>query len=159
MKNATVIGGALLALAVFVTTAEARMMGGMSMPSTSMSRGDIHTTMPSSLASPRSFSPDGHSFSPDGHKISSDAVSFSPDGLQHKDKGSNWKKPIDADNGGPPDPPPNKQPPQRTTQTATKLDPGGPWYGPGSDFPGRNGHYGQPWQPHHVGHCGARPDC
>jgi hypothetical protein len=134
MNNALKIGGALLALAVFATSAEARMMGGMSMSSTSMSRGDMHTTMPTSLASPRSFSPDGHTFS---------GNTFSPDGLQQKVKGSNWKKPTDADNGGPSDPP--NQPPQRTTRTATKLDPGGPLppvYGP--------------WPPRHLGHCGAR---
>jgi hypothetical protein len=134
MKNALTIGGALLALAVFATNADARMMGGMSMPS-SMSRGDIHTPVTSSLGSPRSFSPDGHSFS---------GRTFSPDGLQQKVKGSNWKKPIDADGGGPSDPP--KKTPKEPTQTTDNGGGGNypyhPYYGPGGWYAHHHHPYG-----------------
>ena len=140
MKNALTIGGALLALAVFATTAEARMMGGMNMPS-SMSRGDIHTPVTSSLGSPRTFSPDGHSFS--GRTFSPDGRTFSPDGLQGRVKGSNWKKPIDSDQGGGDDPP--KKTPKDPTQT---TDNGGggtyphPYYGPGGWYDHHHHPYG-----------------
>jgi hypothetical protein len=115
MKKVLTTGSALFALAVFATTADARMMGAMTMPS-SMSRGDIHTPVTSSPGSPRTFSPDGHSFS---------GRTFSPDGLQQKVKGSNWKKPIDSDGGGPSDPP--KKAPKNPTQTTDNGSGGNPY--------------------------------
>lgn len=118
------------------------MMGGMSMPS-SMSRGDIHTPVPSSLESSRGFSPDGRSFGSAGR-------TFSPDGLQARVKGSNWKHPIDSDGGGPADPPPKKTG-NGSTQTSSS-DPSN-----GTSSPG--GHYGE-WHPHphpHGGHYGPHP--
>jgi hypothetical protein len=151
MKNALTFGGAMLALAVFATTADARMMGGITMPS-SMSRGDIHTPVTSSLGSPRTFSPDGHSFS---------GRTFSPDGLQQKVKGSNWKKPIDADGGGPADPNPPKKSGNGTTQTSSNgNDPsnGTPSGDPHHHF---GGYYGG-WNPHlhHGGYyCQGKPGC
>ena len=57
--------------------------------------------MSPSLRSPRGFSPDGRT--------------FSPGGLATRVKGSNWKHPIDSDNGGPDDPP--KKTPKGPTQT------------------------------------------
>jgi hypothetical protein len=132
MKNALTIGGALLALAAIASPADARMMGGTNMPS-SMSRGDVHIPAPSSLGSLRTFSPDGHTFSSNGH-------TFSADGLQARVKGSNWKKPIDADGGGPDDPP--KKAPKGSTQTSSGGD------GPTSGYDAP--HYG-PWNPNHYG--------
>jgi hypothetical protein len=117
MRKSLTIGGALLALAAFASTADARMMGGgggMSI-SASMSHG---APMSSSMGSPRGFSPDGRTFSTSGH-------TFSPDGLQTRVKGSNWKKPIDSDGGGPADPQP--KPPKTPTQTS---DSGGGYYPP-----------------------------
>jgi hypothetical protein len=151
MKTALTIGGALLALAVFATTADARMMGGMSMPSTSMSRGDIHT-VPSSFGSTRSFNPDEHTFS---------GRSFSPDGLQQKVKGSNWKKPVDADGGGPADPNPPKKSGNGSTKTSSNGSdttigtPPGPYWPPHS-----SGYYGG-GNPHHHGgyYCHGKPGC
>lgn len=63
----------------------------------------------SSLGSPRGFSPDGHSFSAGGRTLS-------PEGFQTRIKGSNWKKPIDSDGGGPADPQP------KTPKTQTSSD-------------------------------------
>jgi hypothetical protein len=144
MKNALTIGGAILALATLATAADARMMGGFSSPS-SMSRSDIHTTMPTSLGS-RGFSPDGRSFGSAGR-------TFSPDGLQARVKGSNWKHPIDSDGGGPSDPP--KKPPKGSTQASSGSGGGeiqnwgdyekahphhhGPWHGPGATGGGSGG--------------------
>ena len=129
MKNALTIGGALLALAALASNADARMMGGMTMPS-SMSRGDIHTPVTTSLGSPRTFSPDGHSFS---------GRTFSPDGLQQKVKGSNWKKPIDSDGGGPSDPP--KKAPKVPTQTTDN--------GNGGNYPYDPYQASRYWHQHH----------
>ena len=134
MNTSLTIGSAILALAALASTADARMMGGMTMPS-SMSRGDIHTPVTTSPGSPRTFGPDGHSFS--GHTFSPDGRTFSPDGLQQKVKGSNWKKPIDADGGGPADPP--KKSGDGSTQTSSS-DPSN-----GTSSPG--GYYGQ-WHSH-----------
>ena len=146
MKNALTIGGALLALAALASTADARMMGGMTMPS-SMSRGDIHTPVTSSLGSPRAFSPDGHSFS--GRTFSPDGRTFSPDELQQKVKGSNWKKPIDSDGGEPGDPP--KKPPKDPNQT---TDNGGGGNYPYHPYHGPGGWYGQ-HHPHGGGYNGT----
>jgi len=87
MRMSLSIGGALLALAAFASTADARMGGGggMSM-SSSMSHGGGHGSMSSSMGSPRGFSPDRRT--------------FSPSGLATRVKGSNWKHPIDSDIGG-----------------------------------------------------------
>lgn len=132
MNKSLTIGGALLALAAITTTAEARMLGGTSMPSSHMSRGDIHSPVTSSLGSPRTFSPDGHTSGVIGR-------TFSPDGLQSRVKGSNWKHPIDSDGGGPADPP--KKPPKGGTQTGSKdSSQGGGWT------------HDPPW--HHDGHGG-----
>src|SRR5438477_12273669 len=122
MRKSLTIGGALLALAAFASTADARMMGGgggMSM-SPSMSHG---APMSASMGSPRGFSPDGRTFSASGH-------TFSPDGFETRVKGSNWKKPIDSDGGGPADPQP--KPPKTPTQTGDSggwHDHGGPYGG------------------------------
>jgi hypothetical protein len=113
MKNLLTIGGALLALAAFASTADARMGGGGGMGmSSSISHGGGHGSMPSSTGSPRGFSPDGRTFSPDGRAT--------------RVKGSNWKHPIDSDNGGPGDPP--TKPPKGSTQTGGGSPPqGGSW--------------------------------
>jgi hypothetical protein len=133
MKNAITIGGALLALAAFATAADAHIIGGMTMPS-SMSRGDIHTPVTSSLGSPRGFSPNGHSFGSAGR-------TFSPDGLQARAKGSNWKHPIDSDGGGPADPP--KKPPKGSTQADSGSGGGGiqNW----GDYEKAHPHHHGPW--------------
>ena len=86
------------------------------------------SSMSSSMGSPRGFSPDGHTFSASGR-------SFSPDGYQTRVKGSNWKKPIDSDGGGPADPQP--KPPKTPTQTG---DSGGSHYGGWHPHP--HPHYG-----------------
>jgi hypothetical protein len=129
-KSLLPIGGALLALAAFAPTADARMMGGgggMSI-SSSMSHS---APMSSSMGSSHTFSPDGRTFSASGR-------SFSPDGLQIRVKGSNWKKPIDSDGGGPADPQP--KPPKGSTQTS-------------SDGGGQNNPY-DPYGFHNHGHPG-----
>jgi hypothetical protein len=152
MKNALTIGGAMLALATLTTAADARMMGGMSMPS-SMSRGDIRTPVTSSLGSPRTFSPDGHSFS---------GRTFSPDGLQQKVKGSNWKKPIDADGGGPADPTPPKKSGNGSTQTSSNGTDSTIGTPPGPYWPRNSGGYYGGWNPHlhHGGYyCQGKPGC
>ena len=80
------MGGALLGLAAFASTADARMMGaGMSM-SPSMSHGAPMSSMGSHRGS-------------DIRGFSSGGSSFNAEGLQTRVKGSNWKKPIDSDNG------------------------------------------------------------
>jgi hypothetical protein len=155
MKNALTIGGALLALAAFGSTAHARMMGGMTMPS-SMSRGDIHTPMTSSLGSPRTFSPDGHGVG--GRTFSPDGRIFSPDGLQQKVKGSNWKKPIDSDQGGGDDPPPKKS---GDGSTQTSSNGSGASNGNGHPPPGTGGYYGG-WHhhpPYGGYYCHGKPGC
>jgi len=143
MRKLFTIGGALLALVAFASTADARMMGGgggMSL-SPSMSHGaPISSSMSSSLMSSSMGSPRG--FSPDGRTFSAGGRSFSPDGFQTRVKGSNWKKPIDSDGGGSDDPQP--KPPKTPTQTGDSggwQDRGGPYGGWG---PGHHPHYG-PW--------------
>jgi len=139
MRKLFTIGGALLALAAFASTADARMMGGgggMSL-SPSMSHGaPISSSMSSSLMSSSMGSPRG--FSPDGRTFSANGRTFSPDGLQTRVKGSNWKKPIDSDGGGPADPQP--KPPKTPTQTSDGGN-------------GSSGHYphGGFYPPHHHG--------
>lgn len=100
MRFSLSIGGALLALAALSSTADARM-GGMAMSSSMSHSAGVHGSMSSSMGSP-------HSFSPDGRTISTG-------GLATRVKGSNWKHPIDSDNGGPGDPP--KKAPKGSTQT------------------------------------------
>ena len=150
MNTSLTIGSAILALAALASTADARMMGGMTMPS-SMSRGDIHTPVTSSLGMPRTFSPDGHSYS---------GRTFSPDGLQQKVKGSNWKKPIDADGGGPSDPTPPKKSGNGSTQTSSNGSNTMIGTPPGPYGPSEGGYYGG-WNPHHHGgyYCHGKPGC
>ena len=117
MRKSLPIGGALLALAAFASTADARVMGGgggMSM-SASMSHG-----APMSSAMGRTFSPDG---------------------LETRVKGSNWKKPIDSDGGGPADPLPKPPKTQTSGGDGSSSHYGGPYGGGGW---GHHPHYG-PW--------------
>ena len=132
MRKSLTIGGALLALAAFASTADARMMGGGG--GTSMSPSMSHgAPMSASTVSPRGgFGTDGHTFSASGR-------TFSPDGFQTRVKGSNWKKPIDSDGGGPADPPP--KPPKGSTETSS--DGTGGYYPPH-----HHPHYGGPYQPY-----------
>jgi hypothetical protein len=125
MRMSLSIGGALLALAAFASTAEARMMGGGIGMSSSMSPGGGNATMSSSMGSPRGFSPDGRTFSASGR-------TFSPDGLQTRVKGSNWKRPIDSDGGMLGDPP--VKPPKASTQPSRD--------GTSRDHAGYGGGYG-----------------
>jgi len=144
MRKLFTIGGALLALAAFASTADARMMGGgggMSM-SPSMSHGGGNATMSSSIGSPHSFSPDGRTFSASGR-------TFSPDGLQTRVKGSNWKKPIDSDGGDAGDPAPKT--PKGSTQTSSD----GSSYTPHRHLNYGDGYYGG-WYQHHP-HAGEPP--
>ena len=138
VQKSFAIGGALLALAAFASTADARMMGGMSMPS-SMSRGDVHAPMTSSLGTSHGFSPDGRTFSASGR-------TFSPDGLGTRVKGSNWKKPIDSDQGGTGDPLP--KPPK--TQTSSNGNGSGGYYGGWNPGHHHYGYYG-PYNPNPNG--------
>src|SRR5206468_1670377 len=110
-------------------------MGGMSTPS-SMSHGDVHAPMSSSLGSSHGFSPDGRTFSATGG-------SFSPDGLDTRVKGSHWKKPIDSD-GGTDDPlPKTPKTPTQTTNSGGTYPPHhhpdygyyGPYYNGGNSGP------------------------
>src|SRR6267154_4272254 len=89
--------------------------GGVMGMSSSMSHG---APISSSMGSPHTFSPDGRTFGATGR-------SFSPDGLETWVKGSNWKKPIDSEGGGPADDPTPK-PPKGSTQTSS--DGGGGYY-------------------------------
>jgi len=113
MKTSLTIGGALLALAAFASTADAGMTGGMTRP-TSLSHGDTRIPMTSSIGSVRTFSPDGHVGSNE---------------LELRTAGSHWKKPIDADQGGSEDPP--KKTPKDPTQAngGGTTTPAGGWYG------------------------------
>jgi hypothetical protein len=127
-KSLLPIGGALLALAAFASTADARMMGGgggMSM-SPSMSHG---APMSASTGSPRGFSSDARSFSAGGRTFSAEELT--------RVKGSNWKKPIDSDNGG--DDPQPKPPKTQTGDSGGGSHYGGPYGGWG---PGHHPHYG-----------------
>ena len=133
MRISLSIGGALLALTAFASTADARMGSGMGM-SSSMSHGAGH----GSMGSPRGFSPDGRT--------------FSPDGFTARVKGSHWKHPIDSDNGGPDDPP--KKTPKGSTQTGSNgngppKDCHGNWHclHPGQ-WPPKEG-YVDPWGHYH----------
>jgi hypothetical protein len=122
MKTSLTIGGALLALAAFASTANAGMTGGISTP-TSFSHGDTRIPMTSSIGSVRTFSPDGH---------------VSSNGLELRTAGSHWKKPIDSDQGGNDDP--TKKAPKDPIEAnggGTIVPPGG-WYG---SHP--HPHYGQ----------------
>jgi len=137
MRTSLTIGGALLALAAFVSTADARMGGGggMSM-SPSMSHGaPISSMSSSSMGSPRGFSPDGRT--------------FGAGGLATRVKGSNWKHPIDSDGGGPSDPP--NKPPKGSTQTgsngADQVDPHDPY--------GFHGHHNGWYDRYHHYHPGS----
>ena len=129
MKKSLTTAGAMLVLAAFASTAQAGMAMNMS---TSMSRGgDTHMPVTSSLGSGHTFSPDGHSFT--GRTFSPDGRTFSPDGLQGRVKGSNWKKPIDSDQGGGDDPPKKtpKDPTQTTDNGGGGTYPHHPYYGSG----------------------------
>jgi hypothetical protein len=113
MKTSLTIGGALLALAAFASTANAGMTGGINAP-TAFSRGDTRVPVTSSIGSNRTFSPDGH---------------VGSNGLELRTAGSHWKKPIDSDQGGNDDPP--KKTPKDPVQAnggGTIVPPGG-WYG------------------------------
>src|SRR5690348_17198539 len=94
MRKSLTIGGALVALAAFASTADARMGGGMGM-SSSMSHGGGH--MSSSMGSPRGSHVDMRA-GPSG-------PTFNTERVQTRVKGTHWKHPIDSDNGGPDDPP------------------------------------------------------
>jgi hypothetical protein len=144
MRKSLAIGGALLALSAFASTADARMMGGGGGMGMSMSHGaPISSSMSSSsMGSPRGFSPDGRTFSASGR-------SFSPDGFQTRVKGSNWKKPIDSDGGGAGDPTP--KPPKGSTQTSSDGDS----YTPHRHLNYGDGYYGG-WYQHHP-HAGEPP--
>jgi hypothetical protein len=141
MKNLLTIGGALLALAAFASTADARMGGGMGM-SSSMSHGGGHGSMSSSMGSSRGSNVDMRSSNGGGR-------SFGTDSLRTRVKGSNWKHPIDSDNGGPGDPP--TKPPKGSTQTGGGSPPqGGSWphHHPNSGD-GHGGWYDQYGHHHH----------
>ena len=99
MRKLLSIGGALLALAAFASTADARMGGGggMSM-SPSTSHGGGHTSTSSSMGSPRGSNIDVRSSTIGGRTSSAGD-------LRTRVKGTHWKHPIDSDNGGPDDPP------------------------------------------------------
>jgi len=129
MRKILTIGSALLAFSAFVSTAEARMMGGMSMPS-SMSRGDTHPTFNSSPGSPRGS--DIGSFRNSGRGFDV--------GLQTRDRGSHWKHPIDSDQGGADDPP--KKTPKGSTQGNNDYAAKNPWdpYGFHNHHPGNHGY-------------------
>jgi len=144
MRISLSIGGALLALTAFASTADARMGGGGGMGmSSSMSHGGGHGSMSSSIGSPRGFSPDGRTFSPDGR-------TFRPDGIATRVKGAHWKHPIDSDNGGPDDPP--KKTPKGSTQGSggSGSPQGGGWShdpprGHGGGWYDQYGHHHGPW--------------
>jgi hypothetical protein len=100
MKRFLVIGGALIALATFANSADARMMGsntGMPHMSSSSSSYGIHTSVSSSLGDSRH---------------------------------NNWKKPIDSDGGGPGDPPTKKTGTGTGTGGGTTTASGGYYHGP-----------------------------
>src|SRR5207249_6154329 len=115
MKTSLTIGGALLALAAFASTANAGMTGGMTRP-TSLSHGDTRIPMTSSIGSVRTFSPDGH---------------VSSNGLELRTAGSHWKKPIDSDQGGADDPSKKTPKDPKTTDNGDGGDYPHPYTGPG----------------------------
>jgi hypothetical protein len=127
MRKSLTIGGALLALAAFASTADARMMGGGG--GMSMSASMSHGAPMSSMGSPRGFSSDARSFSAGGRTFSAEELT--------RVKGSNWKKPIDSDNGG--DDPQPKPPKTQTGDSGGGSHYGGPYGGWG---PGHHPHYG-----------------
>ena len=99
--------------------------------SASMSHG---APMSSAMGSPRGFSPDGRT-------LSASSRTFSPDGQETRVKGSNWKKPIDSDGGGPADPLPKPPKTQTSGGDGSSSHYGGPYGGGGW---GHHPHYG-PW--------------
>jgi hypothetical protein len=131
MRKSLTIGGALLALAAFASTADARMMGGGG--GMSMSASMSHGAPMSSMGSPRGFSSDARSFSAGGRTFSAEELT--------RVKGSNWKKPIDSDNGGD-----DPQPKPPKTQTSGGDGSSGRYGGPyqGGWGQGHHPHYG-PW--------------
>jgi hypothetical protein len=131
MSKSLFIGGAMLLLAAFTSTADAGMLGGITAPG-AMSRSDARIPMTTTAGTVRTFSPDGHS--------------FSPDGLQLRSK-DHWKKPIDSDQGGDQDPP-KKNPTKTTGNDQWSLD--------GIISPSRT--YNPYWhKPHHYGDGSTPP--
>jgi hypothetical protein len=154
MKNLLTIGGALLALAAFASTADARMGGGMGM-SSSMSHGGGHGSMSSSLGSPRGTVAAG--FNTNGGRVDlrtaprgTVAPGFNTNGgrvdvgAAQPSKGSHWKHPIDWDGGGADDPP--KKPSKGHVEYNSN---GGGWsHDPYGFHNHHNGYYDQ-WGHHH----------
>jgi hypothetical protein len=141
MRKSLTLAGALLALAAFASTADARMGGGGM--SSSMSHGDMRGSSSPSLGSPRgTFGNGGRSFDV---------------GLQTRDRGSHWKHPIDSDQGGPDDPP--KKTPNGGTGTGgspPKYN-AGDHYGPHKHHPGYVDKYGH-YHPADYGNSSASND-
>jgi hypothetical protein len=108
MRKSLAIGGALLALAAFISTADARMTGGGMSMSASMPHG---ASISSSMGSSRTFSADTRAFNA-GNRY----------GGQDLTHGKGFKKPIDSDAGGD-DPLP--KPPKTPTPTSGGSD--HPW--------------------------------
>jgi hypothetical protein len=139
MSKSLAIGGAMILLAAFTSSAGAGVLGGITAPG-AMSRGDARIPMTSSITSVRTFSPEGHSFGPDGRQLG---------GKEH------WKKPIDSEGGGPLDPP--KKHPTKTSGNGISFD--------GIIPDNRVFHYTYPHNPHHYGYgdtgqplaCRGRP--
>ena len=143
MRISLSIGGALLALTAFASTADARMGGGGGMGMSS--HGGGHASMSSSIGSPRGSNVDMRTSAMGGR-------AFNADSLQTRVKGTHWKHPIDSDNGGPEDPP--KKTPKGSTQTGSNgngppKDCHGNWHclHPGQ-WPPKNG-YVDPWGHYH----------
>ena len=135
MRMSLSIGGALLALAAFASSTDARMGGGGGM---SMSHGGGHASMSSSMGPPRGSHVEIRS-------VGTSGPAFNTERLQTRVKGTHWKHPIDTDNGGNDDPP--KKPPKGSTQAGNGG--GSPGSGPGPDggwyqHPHGHPHYG-PW--------------
>jgi hypothetical protein len=108
MRKSISIAGALLALAAFASTADARMGGGGMGMSSSMSHGGGHGSMSSSPGSLRGSHVDMR-------PVGTSGPAFNTERGQTRVKGTHWKHPIDSDNGGPADPP--KKTPKGSTQT------------------------------------------
>ena len=145
MRKSLTIGGALLALAAFASTADARMMGGgggMGMH-VDVARAPISSSMSSFVdgIAPR--------LQPGRTHLQRERAHLQPRRIPDKVKGSNWKKPIDSDGGGRDDPQP--KPPKTPTQTSDGS--GGGWHQHGP----YGGYYGG-WGHHHGGHYGPYPN-